>query len=212
MRSALIALLALLVLAPAARAQDADVVRSLRSDPVYVAPDARPGLSATEERRLESLIDHRARGPLYVVVLPDSAGSASAVGRGLAGELGRGVFAIVVGGRFIGGATAGAGPAPGVPPAPAHEGPPVPRPPGAAPALADEAYRVHRSEGLAATLADYVERVGSSRANGGREVGGGDGSSGSPTGLLVILALLGGGIGLFSVSSRRRRRRAEADQ
>src|SRR3954463_11355634 len=166
MRSALIALLALLVLAPAARAQDADVVRSLRSDPVYVAPDARPGLSAAEERRLESLIDQRARGPLCVVVLPDSAGSASAVGRGLAGQLGRGVFAIVVGGRFIGGATAGAGPRPGAPPA-----------------LADEAYRVHRSEGLAATLADYVERVGSSRANGGREVGGGDGGSGSPTGL-----------------------------
>src|SRR4051812_12209547 len=126
MRPALIAFLTLLVLAPAARAQDADVARSLRSDPVYVAPGARPGLTAAEEQRLESLIDHRAGGPLYVAVLPASAGSARAVGAELARELGRGVFAIVAGGRFIGGATAGARPGPGGAPRAGAAGHPPP--------------------------------------------------------------------------------------
>src|SRR3954469_21306362 len=181
MRPALIAFLTLLVLAPAARAQDADVARSLRSDPVYVAPGARPGLTAAEEQQLESLIDHRAGGPLYVAVLPASAGSARAGGGELARELGRGVFAIVVGGRFIGGATPGAGLDQGV-----------------APRLADEAYRAHRSQGLGATLDDYVRRVGEARANGGGAPS--DGGGGSPTGLLVLLAVLGGGVGLYTVS------------
>ena len=195
MRPALIALLATLLLAPAARAQDADVARSLRSDPVYVAPEARDALSAADERKLESVVDHDARGPLYVAVLPASAGSASAVGRKLAGELGTGAFAIVVGRRFIGGATAGAGLDQGV-----------------APALAGQAFRAHRSEGLAATLEDYVRRVGEARANGGRDAGGGDGGGGSPAGLLVLIGVLGGGFALFSTAQRRRRRRAEAER
>src|SRR5690349_21713750 len=102
MRPALIAILAVLVLAPAARAQDADVVRSLRSDPVYVAPGAEPGLSPGERARVESAIAHDSGpGQLYVAVLPASDGPPRQAGQRLSAQLGTGVYAIVTGGSFI---------------------------------------------------------------------------------------------------------------
>ena len=59
MRRALLAtvvpLLALLAAPPARAAPVDDAARALRSDPVYVAPDAQRRLTADEERRLERL-------------------------------------------------------------------------------------------------------------------------------------------------------------
>src|SRR5829696_10220733 len=48
---------------------------ALREDPVYVDPEADPGLSAGQERRLENQISEASAGPIYVAVLPPAARS-----------------------------------------------------------------------------------------------------------------------------------------
>jgi hypothetical protein len=183
-RALLLSLAVLLVAAPAARAQgeiDA-AAEALRSDPVYVDPDAEAGLSPSEQDELRDRI--RAAGrPIYIAVLPSSAadeagGSSDEVARQLAAAVGRnGTYAVVVGREISAG------------------------PGSAAIRAAEEAAAAHKGEGAAAVLTDFVDRVGE---GGGDDGGGGEGA-------LILLGLAGAG-GAALLVSRRRRRQREAEE
>jgi len=73
----LLVALVLVAAAPARATTLDDAASALRGDPVYAARDAETRLTSSEERRLERLIADRAGGPLYVAVLPASAGDAT---------------------------------------------------------------------------------------------------------------------------------------
>jgi hypothetical protein len=194
---ALLGLLLLLVLAPAAAAQDSVVDRAaqaLRSDPVHVDPAAEMRLSASDADALRRRIDQGA-GPMYVAILPDAAkreagGSAEGAIRLLADRLARpGVYAVVVGTTFRAGSTD--------------------LPSGVTAEQATAALREHRDEGVAATLLAFTDRMADVRAgrtpDTSEDSGGGGGGLGAP--LLAGLLALGGGALLVG---RRRRRAAEA--
>src|SRR3954467_5288123 len=112
-RFLLLALLAPLLLAPAASAQDAvgAAADALASDPVYVDPSAERALSAGEADRLRARIEERGAGPLYLAVLPEGArrevcGAAQGVREAIAQRLNRpGAYAVVAGGSFSAGST-----------------------------------------------------------------------------------------------------------
>ena len=167
-------------------------VEALRGgDPVFVHPDAEAPI---DEARVEERIRRGDAGTVFVAVLPESAGRATAVARQIAQDLGRpGVYAVIAGRSFAGGSTTG---------------PPVRD-------LATEAVEAKRSEGATAIVLDFIDRVadrragsegGSSGAGSGSD-GGGDGVSGG-----LVLALLGLGGVAAAVVVRRRRRREEQRQ
>src|SRR5919108_5153762 len=184
MHALLLALALLLLAAPAAAAQDAidQAADALRSDPVYVDPDAENGLTPSEQDELRSRIREVDAGPVYVVVLPASAaneagGSPRGAARAVAERTGRdGTFAIVVGNDFRAG--------------------PSQRAQDAASAAVD----AYDGGGADALLLDFVDRLGGDEGPGG----GGNGA-----GALVLLGLAGAG-GAALIASRRRRRRREA--
>ena len=95
LRAAALALLASLVLAAPATAQDQAVqeaVASLRSDEVYVDPAARSILPADQERRVEREIAAKRPGPVYVAVLPaEAARSGGGSAAGVAAQIARGL-------------------------------------------------------------------------------------------------------------------------
>nr|MDQ4040988.1 hypothetical protein [Actinomycetota bacterium] len=103
----LLAAAAALVLAPAAGAQSAqatyaeEAVVALRDAPVYVAPDAEPGLSGRETEEVRRAIVRHDAGPVYVAVLPERArdqagGSTSELLREIAESLRRrGTYVVV---------------------------------------------------------------------------------------------------------------------
>jgi hypothetical protein len=197
LRIVLLAVLAVLVPAAAAQAQSGAIrqaAQALRSDDIYVAPDAEAKLSSGEIQRLRDEISSQHAGPMYVAVLPNAAkqeagGSADGVARTLAQALGRdGNYAVVAGHSFAGGSTTTRGVG----------------------AAADDALAAHKGDGLAAILTDFVDRVGSlqSGGSGGSDPGGdpGGGSGGSVGLAVIILALL---IGAAFFFTRRRRRREE---
>jgi hypothetical protein len=197
----LVALLAvMLVLAGTAQAQDrlATAAERLRSDPVYVDPDAERAISADQAERLRGAIAREDAGPLYLAILPASAAREAGGDPDAALlELGRavnepGTYAAIVGDSFRAGASEGV--LPGV----------------RAGELASASFEAQSDRGAAAVLADFVRRVGDARAGevggAGREEGGG-----FPTGLLLLL-LLGLPLLLVTLSRRRtRRRQAEAE-
>ncbi|MDX6646132.1 MAG: hypothetical protein QOK40_1859, partial [Miltoncostaeaceae bacterium] len=181
---ALLTLAAGLAAAPAANAQGVidTAARALASDPVYVAPGAKPSLTMAEVAALRRRIERGDAGPVYVAILPasaiDEAGGdpAEVVSRLAAAVRRRGTYAAISGGRFRAGSftVPGAGRA------------------------ATEALVAHRDQGVAAVLDDWVERVAQARAGAGsggssNNGGGGSGGGGSGTGLLVIVGVLGGG-------------------
>ncbi|HEV7750758.1 MAG TPA: hypothetical protein VGO71_04415 [Baekduia sp.] len=196
---ALLTLAAGLASAPGANAQgviDA-AARALASDPVYVAPGAKPSLTADEAAALRRRIERGDAGPVYIAILPASAvdeagGDPAEVVSRLATAVGRrGTYAAISGGRFRAGSytVSGAGRA------------------------ASAALAAHRDEGVAAVLNDWIDRVAQARADAGSGGSGGSGSGGgSGTGLLVVLGVLGGGALLATSVSRRRRRREEQRQ
>jgi hypothetical protein len=194
-------LLAVLLPVGAARAAVLDdAARALATDPVYVAPGARPGLTPAEADALRRRIERGDAGPVYVAVLPASAlaeagGDPAEVTRLLARRLGRpGTYVTVAGGRFRAGSTDLRGVS----------------------VLARKAFEARHGQGLAATLLDFVDRVAQarSRAHAGGAGGGssGGGGGGLSTVLLVILAVLGGGALLATGAARRRRRQEEQRQ
>jgi hypothetical protein len=198
---ALLTLAAGLAGAPAANAQGVidTAARALASDPVYVAPGAKPSLTTAEAAALRRRIERGDAGPVYVAILPASAideagGDPGEVVSRLAAAVGRrGTYAAISGGRFRAGSFTV---------------------PGAARA-ATEALVAHRDQGVAAVLDDWVDRVAQARAgagSGGSSNNGGGSAGGSGTGLLVVLGVLGGGALLATSVSRRRRRREEQRQ
>ena len=166
---------------------------ALRSDPVYVHPDAKPTISAAEADGLRERIASSDAGPVYIAIVPAAArneagGDASDWLRSLADALDRrGTYAAVVGGQFRAGSR-------GVL---AH---------GEAARLATDAFQEHSDEGLAPTLLAFVDKVTAARS--GAESSGGGGSDG--TSLLPILAVVGAGA--FGFVLLRRRRRARRDR
>jgi hypothetical protein len=193
------------VVALAGAGQEIDPVtaaaESLPRDPVYVDPSAERALTDDEADRLRDEI--RASGtPVFVAVLPSSAGDPDDVVRRLSDETGlSGTYAAVVGDGFRAGSTDLAN----------------------ADELATASFQAASGEGAAAVLLDFVDRTAAEAAGGaspapgdgvpatpdddGRGDGGGDGGSS-----LVPLALIGaGGVGV-ALWGRRRRRRAEAEQ
>jgi len=188
-------LVILLALAPPVAAQDVieRTAQALAEDPVYVDPDAELAIDAADAGRVRTRIEERGAGPLYVVILPESAkraggGSADGVAQAIQQRLDReGTYAVVAGDSFSGGSTdlEGAG------------------------EQATAALEEHGEEGVTATLLDFVDRVGELRAGGDPDAGGGGG--GGVGAAVVLLPLLALGGGALLVSRRRRRRRDEAE-
>ena len=199
----LLTLLALLALLPAAAHAQSTAVQSgaaeraaaaLRTDPVYVAPDADPGLTAAERGSIRRAISGANAGPVYVAVLEPEAvneagGDPGALLREVALAMDRpGTFVLVAGRTLRAGSTL--------------------LPEGRAGELAREAIDARRGDGLAAILRDLVGRVGEARAAGpddGRERSG-DGAPG-----WLLLALLGIPAALFATRAVRRRREERAE-
>jgi hypothetical protein len=134
-------IVAFLALAAPAAAQDTvdSVAEALRSDPVYVDPDAEMALSPGETEELRRRIE----GNVYVAVLPASAGSAEQLAAGLRSRVG-GSVAVVAGNRFRVDGTAQAERA------------------------ADAAFEASSRDGVAAVLLDFVDgATGAQPAEGG---------------------------------------------
>jgi hypothetical protein len=165
-----------------------EAASALRSDPVYVHPDAEPSLSDSEAEDLRARIAESGE-PIFVAILPaaareDVGGGAGDVLREL-GEAGpTGTYAVVVAGQFRAGSEV--------------------LPSGRAGDLATEAFQEHRDEGVASTLLAFVDLVAEEAAEGAG--GDGDGGGISP-GIFVVLGLVAAPVVFFFV--RRRRKRAE---
>src|SRR5215212_1077075 len=203
MRATVLALIVLLFAAPAAPAQDTidRAAAALRSDPVYVDPDAERAISSADADRIRRRIEERNAGPMYVAILPDAAkreggGSAAGVAAAIQQRLGRpGTYAVVAGNSFRAGSTDVRG---------TRE-------------QAGAALDAHKSEGVTAVLLDFVDRMGELRAGaqpgagGGGSGGGGSGGGGPGIGAVVLLPLLAVGAGALLLRGRRRRREQEAE-
>ena len=178
------AVLALLAVATAQAATVVDrAARCLEDQPVCVDRRATDILDASAEQELTQRIERSGAGPIYVAVLPESAGSADALLRQLHSSLGRrGTYVLVAGSRLR---------------AASDDQPVGP--------IANEAARQNRGEGAQAVLDDFVDRVAESR-DGGGDSGGGAGS-------VVPLAIVAGLFGLgFIYAGRQRRRRREEER
>ena len=192
-----LALLVLLVLAPPVAAQEVieRAVQALRSDPVYVDPDAERAIGAADAERVRRRIEERGAGPLYLAILPESAkraggGSVEGVARAIAQRLDReGTYAVVAGPSFSGGSTDLPGTA----------------------EQATAALEEHGDEGVTATLLGFVDRVGELRAGGDPGSGTGGGGGVGIGAAVVLLPLLALGAGALLVGRRRRRRRDEEE-
>ena len=178
-----------------------EAAEAVASDPVYVDPAAKPGLSEQEADELRSRIAQLETGPIYIAVLGEEAlneaGSASEVLQTFGESVGaQGTYAVVVGEELEAGATDGT----------AFE-------PGTVPALADEAEQANGDKGPGAVLLSFVGGLSEAAAQGeaGETGESGDSGGGLPGfGLLLPLLLVLGIAGLV-VSGIRRRRREQAE-
>ncbi len=185
----------LVVAAAPAHAQStlSEAARALDSDPVYVDPDAERALTGSEAERLRDAIREDGAGPLYLVVLPQSAadeagGDPSNALREIAQELREpGTYAGVIGNSFRAGSV-------GVD-VPASE-------------LARESLDARSTDGTFAVVSDFIGRVGEARSGGGSGSGGGssNGGGGFPWFLLLLIGLP---VGALALSSFRRRKREQ---
>ena len=189
-------LLTLLVAAAPAHAQGtlSEAARALDTDPVYVDPDAERALTDAEVGRLRDAIREQEAGPLYLVVLPQSAadeagGDPSNALREIAQELREpGTYAGVIGDSFRAGSV-------GVD-VPASE-------------LARESLDARATEGTVAVLSDFIERVGEARTGSGGSSGGGGGSEGGGGFPWFLVLLIGLPLAALGLSARRRRKREQ---
>lgn len=190
MIAALLSLVAALSFAvPAQTATLDDVGSALRSDPVYVDPQAERGISDAEADQLRAAI-RDAGTPVFVAVLPEAAAASpeAALDDLLSATQLAGTYAVVVGEQFRANSTEidGAG------------------------SLASGAFQQHRDAGTAAVLQAFVTDVAG--AAGGAAAGGGATGPGAGTadrdggGSLLPLAVFGaGGFALYAWSRGRRR-------
>ena len=185
----LAALAALLAPAPALAGEIDDAAESLRSDPVYVDPQAERAISPVEADRLRDRIRTAEAGPLYVAILPQDAveeagGDPDGVVEQLHDQLGRdGTYAVVVGNSLRAGSTdvEGSGD------------------------LAAQALAQHRDEGVAPTLVAFVDAVGAERNPETSRDGDGGGFP------WVLALLVGIPAVLFLVVRRRRNEERRVD-
>lgn len=112
------------------------------------------------------------------------------MGPALAGEVGPGVYGILLGDQFRAGSAGSTGLAPGE-----------------AGELAQQAFDANASQGVGPVLEDFVDRVGQARADGG-DASPGDGTSSG--GALAILGVVVLGGGAFFWLRRRRQRQEDA--
>jgi hypothetical protein len=185
---------ALALSAPAFAGERIDAaVNALRSDPVYVDPNAELAIDAADQAELRSKLDNAGAGPVYIAILSQAAegeaggdpdGVVQAIHDGLQR---RGTYAVIVGRHFRAGSD-------GV------------LQQGVAGRLATEALDAHRGDGVTPTLLDFVDRVAAARTN--SPAGGDGGGTNKPTGggsALIIVLLVGGGAFLAYRTYRRRR-------
>src|SRR3954469_2519393 len=115
MRVLLLTVLLVLLAAPIARAQSgiSAAAEALKSDPVYVDPDAEGKLSDSEADQLRQSTTHKDAGPMAVAVMPRDvvAGPGGSLGAALAERLSRGggsgTYVLVAGRSVRAGSTAG---------------------------------------------------------------------------------------------------------
>jgi hypothetical protein len=168
---------------------------ALRSDTVYVDPQAERTISAPQAESLRRRIREAGAGPVRIAILPAEAADAAGGDpdqalRELALAVGEpGTYGAVIGSSFSAGATAGV----------------LPR--GEAGRLAAQALDGRRAQGTSAVLSDFVGRVAQARRTGASEGTGDGGRDGGGGGGGLLLALLAIGGGLFGLSRLRRRRR-----
>ena len=170
-----------------------EAVDFLRSDPVFVHPDAETKISSSEADELRRRIREADAGPVFIAMLPQSAGNPDTVLRSIHDQMRReGTYAVVIGDRFRAGSDSGVG---------------------VSGAQARRAA-VAQADGVAPTLNAFVDELGAQkRGEAGRSRdrgrdGGGDPGSGS----LILLGLVAGGGGLLFMRAKRRRRRQEQEE
>ena len=170
-------------------------VNALRSDPVYVDPDAALAIDDEDQARLRSKLDSAGAGPVYIAILGQAAekeaggdpdGVVQAIHDGLAR---RGTYAVIVGRHFRAGSD-------GV------------LQQGVAGRLATEALDAHRSDGVTPTLIDFVDRVAAARtsAPAGSD---GDEPSGVASTFIVLLVVGGGAFLIYRTFRQRKKAKAE---
>lgn len=194
-RAVIAAVLALLALVPAARAQGDVVDRAiaaLKSDPVYVDESAERAVSASDADRLRSEIREQKAAPMFIAILPGGAaagGDAEGVVRRIHKGVGRaGTYVVVAGDRFRA----------------LSDDPKVK--PGVAPKQATSAFdaRGGDDDPVEAVLLDFIDRIGTVRSGGNP-----DARSLAALAIIPILLIGVGGVGLLVIRKRRRRRRRE---
>jgi hypothetical protein len=194
-------LLVALALLPLLGAGDGDdpvsaAAEALRRDPVFVHVEAERALTEADAERLRDEI--RSSGtPVFVAVLPSSAGNVDDVVRRLLQETGlSGTYAVIVGDQFRATSTELSD----------------------ADEVATAAFQAASAAGPAAVLLRFVDDVAAASAGGSLPPGPGDSGGsqddddggGADVPAVVPVALLAaGGAGLFAWSRRRRRRETE---
>jgi hypothetical protein len=177
-RAVVLALVALLVIAASAAAQEAvdRAAEALRDDTVYVDPVAEARVDTDGLRR-----QIEAEGvDVKIAVLPDSAGDPREVARELAERVGEpATYAVVVGNTLIAGPSSGAAEA------------------------AEAAARENRGEGAQTVLLDFIDR-----AAGNGDSGGGDEGGIGAGGIILLGAIGAGGVAILASRRRRRREAA----
>ncbi len=178
---ALLGAMVLLLAAPPALAQEDQTAlieraaQELGGESVYVHPDARAEVSASEEQDIEAAIAEADAGSIYIAVFPQSAGDATALVRLLyQAEQDQGTYAVAAGDELRAAHTDVEGVVPG---------------------LANEAVQAEGGNGTAAVLLAFVENLAQSPP---AESGGG-------ISFFWIVVLVGGGFFILSRMRRRRR-------
>jgi hypothetical protein len=177
--TAVLAMLLFLAFAAPAGAQSVDAAaNALKSDPVYVAPDAELA-SQVDAEALKARIDSAGAAPLFIAVLPQSA-QVNSAGRTLIAlreAVGRkGTYALAVGDEFR---TLGDG---------------------FNAAEAGDAARKAHPDDLEATLETFIDAAGKAQD----DAGAGGSSAGALIAIVVLILVVVGGA--FLVFSRRRAR------
>jgi hypothetical protein len=182
--TAVLALLLFLAFAAPAGAQSVDAAaNALKSDPVYVAPDAELA-SQVDADALKARIDSAGAAPLFIAVLPQSA-QVNSAGRTLIAlreAVGRkGTYALAVGNEFR---TLGDG---------------------FDAASAGDAARKAHPDDLEATLETFIDTAGKAQD----DAGAGGSSAGALIAILVLIVVVVGGA--FLIFRRRARRQGGGD-
>jgi hypothetical protein len=171
-----------------------EAARALRSDPVFVHPDAESKISAAEAARIREHIRSSGAGRVYVAILPASAGPPEQVARELRKRLGRGTYAVITGNSFLGASTE------------MHVRD-----------LADQAVASKGPQGAGAIVLDFIDRVGERHRSGittppggaaqrsGREPMSDANNTSGAIGLALAALVLVGGVAVLVVVRRRNR-------